>query len=52
MSRLVTKQKMSRGKEINTTMAQMLELADEDFITNVIKMFKDIKKKMVLAMES
>ena len=33
-------------------MAQILELADEDFITIVIKMFKDIKKKMVTAMES
>lgn len=26
----------------------MLELADEDFITTVINMFKDIKKKMVM----
>lgn len=32
-------------------MVQMMELADDNFITIVINMFKDIKKKMEIDME-
>lgn len=38
-------------EEINSSMAQMLELADKCFIT-ILNIFKDKKRKMVMAMES
>lgn len=39
------------GKKPNPMMVQMMGLADDNFITIVINMFKDIKKKMEIDME-